>query len=220
MGIYTRPSIVTSGLVLCLDATNIKSYPGSGATWTDLSGNNNSGSLINSPTFNRDGGGNITFNGTNQYVDCGSKASLTPGTGDFTFELWINPTNWSATYAPLLMTDVNNGIWIGKNESNFVLRRAYVADDLQYNVFPTANTWNQIVVKRISNLASIAYNTTQVVSGTVTVNYPQGILRISTDVIANFFTGKICSFRYYNRGLSAQEIQQNYNALKTRFNLS
>ena len=52
MGLGHSPSVVTSGLVLALDAGNTKSYPNSGATWTDLSGNSNTGTLTNGPTFN------------------------------------------------------------------------------------------------------------------------------------------------------------------------
>jgi hypothetical protein len=219
MSFNYSPKTVTDGLMLCLDAANTKSYPGSGTTWSDIGKNKNNGTLINGPTFNNGNGGNIVFDGIDDYADLGSKTSLTPGTGDFTFELWINPNNWSSTYAPLLMGDVTNGIWIGKNGSNFVLRRAYVADDLQYNIFPITNVWSQIVVKRISNIASIAYNTTQVVSGTITTNYPQGRLRISTDIVSSFFTGKISNLKYYNRGLTNNEVTQNYNALKRRFGL-
>ena len=54
-------SIITSGLILNLDAGNVASYPGSGTTWTDLSGNGNNGTLINGPTFNSSNGGSILF---------------------------------------------------------------------------------------------------------------------------------------------------------------
>lgn len=52
MGLGHSPSIVTSGMVLALDAGNTKSYPNTGTTWTDLSGNGNTGTLTNGPTFN------------------------------------------------------------------------------------------------------------------------------------------------------------------------
>ncbi|MFN9998336.1 MAG: SUMF1/EgtB/PvdO family nonheme iron enzyme, partial [bacterium] len=52
-GVRTISSgIVTDGLVLWLDAGVTSSYPESGTTWTDLSGNRNDGTLVNSPTFN------------------------------------------------------------------------------------------------------------------------------------------------------------------------
>jgi hypothetical protein len=62
MALSHSPKIITDGLVLCLDAGNPKSYPGSGTTWTDLSGNGNNGSLENGVGYN---GG--FFNG-NDYV--------------------------------------------------------------------------------------------------------------------------------------------------------
>ena len=49
------PKIVTDGLVVCLDAGDKNSYPGSGATWSDVSGNGNDFTLYNSPTHNSDG---------------------------------------------------------------------------------------------------------------------------------------------------------------------
>ena len=52
MGIAYNPKIVTDGLVLCLDAANTKSYSGTVTSWTDLSGNGNTGTLTNGPTYN------------------------------------------------------------------------------------------------------------------------------------------------------------------------
>ena len=61
--------IITDGLVIALDAANTKSYPGSGTTWSDLSGNSNNGTLTNGPTFNSGNGGSIVFDGTNDYIN-------------------------------------------------------------------------------------------------------------------------------------------------------
>ena len=65
---YYGPRIVSNGLVLCLDAANKRSYPGTGTTWTDLSGNSNNGTLTNGPTFSAGNMGSILFDGTNDYV--------------------------------------------------------------------------------------------------------------------------------------------------------
>jgi hypothetical protein len=67
----TAPSIVTSGLVLNLDAANAESYSGSGTTWNDLSGNGNNGTLVNSPTYSSANSGKLVFNGSN-YVTVSS----------------------------------------------------------------------------------------------------------------------------------------------------
>jgi len=92
---YYGPKIVTSGLVLCLDAANKRSYPGTGTTWTDLSGNSNNGTLINGPTFNAGNQGGIVFDGTNDYISIGSQNIVGTGTSPFSVELCIyNTKNW------------------------------------------------------------------------------------------------------------------------------
>lgn len=65
MALAHNPKIVTDGLVLCLDAANPKSYPGSGTVWSDLSGNGNNGTLVNGVGYNSNNGGYLTFDGSN-----------------------------------------------------------------------------------------------------------------------------------------------------------
>jgi hypothetical protein len=60
---FDREQIVTNGLVLLLDAGNPASYPGSGTTWFDLSGNGNNGTLVNGVGYNSDNGGSLVFDG-------------------------------------------------------------------------------------------------------------------------------------------------------------
>ena len=80
MGFYRGPKIVTNGLVLYLDAANKKSYPGTGTTWTDLSGLGNNGTLTNGPTFNSANGGSIVFDGVDDYVSVANNSSLNAST--------------------------------------------------------------------------------------------------------------------------------------------
>ena len=68
MAFAYSPKIVTDGLVFAVDAANTKSYPGSGTTWKDLSGNGNDGTLTNGPTFDSGNGGSIVFDGGNDYT--------------------------------------------------------------------------------------------------------------------------------------------------------
>jgi len=68
MSLHHNPKIVTDQLILYLDAANPKSYPGSGTTWYDLSGNGNDVTLYNSPTYSTDNYGHFSFDGTNQYA--------------------------------------------------------------------------------------------------------------------------------------------------------
>jgi hypothetical protein len=64
--------LVRNGLVLALDAGRTLSYPGSGTTWTDLSGNGNTGTLTNGPTYSSANGGSLVFDGVDDYVNLGS----------------------------------------------------------------------------------------------------------------------------------------------------
>ena len=88
MSLSHSPKIVTNGLVLCLDAADKKSYPGTGTTWFDRSGRGNHGTLVNSPTFNSTNGGSIIFNGNLTYgsVSCSQFQS---GNNPFTIECWV-----------------------------------------------------------------------------------------------------------------------------------
>jgi len=86
-------NIVTSGLVLNLDAAKRDSYPGSGTTWRDISGNGNNGTLTNGPTFNSDNYGSIVFDGVDDYVNCGNILnSIMSGAGkQFTYNCSFTP---------------------------------------------------------------------------------------------------------------------------------
>ncbi len=217
MSFRYSPKIVTNGLVLYLDAANPNSFVNGSTVWNDLSRNRNVGRLINGPVYNGLSSGSVLFDGTDDYVNLGTIPQIAPGTGDFTFDFWINPTNWNATYAPIFTTKITNGFWIGKVESNFVLRAYNVANDLQLTTFPTTNVWTNVIVRRIGGATNIYYNLVSVVNGTVTRNYVQGVSEISRDGTTNVFNGRIASIKYYNRALTSQEMLDNYNALKSRF---
>ena len=84
---FYGPKIITNGLVLYLDAANRNSYPGSGTTCTDLSGNNNNFTLVNGPTFSSGNMGNIVFDGTDDYLLINSL--VWNYNADFTIQFWL-----------------------------------------------------------------------------------------------------------------------------------
>jgi hypothetical protein len=94
MAYNNGPKIVTNGLVLCLDAANQKSYPGSGTTWFDLSGNNRNATL-NGPVFVNENGGvieciDVSNNGSR--IEFGSLNLNTPSVSiEYWFKLTSNP---------------------------------------------------------------------------------------------------------------------------------
>jgi len=229
MGFYRGPNVVTNGLVLALDAANAKSYPGSGTVWRDLSGNNNSGSLTNGPTFSSANGGSIVFDGVDDTIT--NFPIQISGTGAKTINCFVKPS--STIRMGLCGTRSNllaNG-WV------FTINRT-TAGNLTY--FHTGGSTLEVAAGiRINNWynAAVTYN----LSTTTATLYLNGIRignpdntfsNISTSefngfigaerqgVTTDIMNGSIATIQIYNRALSAAEILQNYNATKARFNLS
>ena len=90
---FSFKPIVTDGLVLYLDAANTKSYTGTGTTWYDLTKNGNNGVLTSGPVYNSENGGNITFDGVDDYVNLGNPNSL--DILNFTICAWVKSTSFS-----------------------------------------------------------------------------------------------------------------------------
>ena len=223
MGFYRGPNIVTDGLVLALDAANKKSYPGSGTTWYDLSGNLNSGSLVNGPTFDSGNGGSIVFDGGNDYVDL---VSLTPYS-----------SNDPHTYSAIIKTDtLSQYRWIinnGSNTEGTSLIFNGLTDKIGFFYSGGAAVRNS---NTILSTNTIYFITTVYEVGKVTF-YLNGIYdgesttpstwsAINTNPRIGswyngsyYFNGNIYNIQIYNRALTPEEVQQNYNATKARFGL-
>ena len=211
------PKMVTDGLVLSLDAANTKSYPRSGTTWTDLSGNSNTGTLTNGPTFSAGNMGSIVFDGTNDYVNI---SSLITGNQSFSWGAWINPT---ATGTPVLFGNVSNGLamisyWDSAN--NKVRVGTYGNDRLTSGTAIPPSTWGYTFWTW--NGTTLTSYTNGIADGTATgfsFNISNLYTTIGNSVNSQYFTGRIAQTLVYNRALTAAEILQNYNATKSRFGL-
>jgi hypothetical protein len=97
--------IVSDGLVLSLDAANRNSYPGSGTTWSDLSGNGQNFTLYNSPTFSSSNGGELLFSGSNDYARIRGSSSIDLLSSNGTVDVWfrtISSTLGGITYGRLI----------------------------------------------------------------------------------------------------------------------
>jgi hypothetical protein len=233
MAINVRPSIVTSGLVLNLDAANMKSYPRSGTTWRDLSGNNNSGSLTNGPTFNSQNGGSIVFDGTNDYVYIPNGYTNTlKNNNNWSVSIWfkansltnnpvlISPDAGQLAYYDLFLEAGTNAIYFaagGGSGGNLLVN---TSTPLQIN-----NIYNVYYIKTGVTTGKVYVNANEIpltVSGTGLGSMPNlnADLRLGAFKEGSFFlNGNIYSLQIYNRSLSGLEVQQNYNATKTRFGL-
>ena len=224
MALAHSPKIITDGLVLCLDAGNTKSYPGSGTTWTDLSGNGNNGTLTNGPTYSSSNGGSLVFDGVDDYVNCGNDSSLNVG-NNITVNVWFY-VNQTASFDAIIAKVVNDYSlgWELANSSG-TFRTTFRPSGTQINLIAgslSVGNWYMGTMTFDNTTARLYLNGVQTGSttsgGPVTLNSTEP-LRIGGRVQTPNFEGNIASTQIYNRALTASEVQQNFNALRGRFGI-
>jgi hypothetical protein len=226
----TTEPIVTDGLVLRLDAGNRNSYPGSGTTWTDLSGNGNNGTLTNGVGYNGSNLGSLSFDGVNDNISILYNASLKPATA-ITMEAFCyiqnNGTNWTS----LIQYPQNSSSHISPYFDwaiylNMYSRVLHTRIDGEAVSSPN-NVWNfnewvyvaitfeNQSVKYYVNGASVGSSSVTKTSITYDANNPVFIGKNASGTEP--FEGNLGNIKVYNRALTSAEIQQNYDALKYRF---
>jgi hypothetical protein len=224
MSVNSPSKTINSGLVLSLDAGNIKSYVGSGTTWNDLSRNGSTGTLSNI-TYNSPG--NFSFNGSTSTIIFPENSILNTQTP--TVEVWVKTNNLN-----------QNGFWFEKGQVN-----------TQYSLFQegTVIQWRMNIggVTNLSTTTATYMSTSQWahVVGTYTSGtrrlYINGVLVNSdgqTGTIATntngssigvyggfngsrgyYYNGSLAICNVYNRALSPNEVLKNYNTNRRRFGL-
>ena len=225
MAISYNSNIVTSGLVLCVDAGNPRSYPGSGTSWRDATSSGFNFTLINGPTYSSSNLGFFTF-GVDDIATAGYNTALDIQTPSV--EVWVK-TN----------ATTQNGFWFEKGSVNSQYALFQEGTQLQWRMgplgdcisYPTANTmttnvWYQVVATRTSGSQVLYINGVSVASGTQT-----GTLSTSTSGMSigayggnsgsngYFYNGALSICRVYNRVLSAAEVLQNFNAARGRYGI-
>jgi len=229
MASSTGPDLVTDGLVLALDAGNEKSYPGTGTTWSDLSGNGTDGTLVNGVGYSSvNGGGSLTFDGVNDGVQLsGTNLSL----NQMTISCWNYSSNYQQNgfmFEKTTNGSVNTQYSLFYNSGNIIYYRTYglSTTDLIVNTTTAGvvnNKWNNVVATWDGTNKKIYVNgilrvTSATLTGTVTQN-TTGAAYIG--IYGNFggypFNGNVSQTQIYNRALTADEVLQNYNATKYRF---
>ena len=220
-----------NGLVLALDAGNPKSYPGSGTTWTDLSGNSNTGTLTNGPTYNSANGGAIVFDGTDDYVNCGSPSILNSFSSGVTCCAWIKSSStniYSGIIQKWYQSGFQGGYQMYISTGNVV--NFSIGDNLSAysGIVGTTNVingiWHYCVGTYDLSTIKVYVDTSlngSFASSRSVVNSNNSTLYVGQDDFSpsRRFNGNIAQASVYNRALSAAEIQQNFNALRGRFGL-
>lgn len=220
MGIVYNNSIITDGLVLCLDAANRRSYPGAGTTWFDISGNGRNATAAGTvgPTWNSNG--YFNFTGGVIATNYSRFDAPSPAMTDLTAEVFYRPTNAAGTVFRMDNDDYHialGRVAAGEAYNDFVL---YPSTDnglnnWVYNAITWSNGLNLFFYKN-GIVTTSGTRSTQDTNGVAT-----GTLRIGTrnDAYFEHFIGDIALVKIYNRALTRNEIWQNFNATRGRFGL-
>jgi hypothetical protein len=220
-------SIVQSGLILNLDAGNTYSYPRTGIIWTDLSGNNNNGTLVNGPIFNSTNGGSIVFDGNDDFVNCGNVSNLQITTG--TISAWVKTTTPGSGFRGIITKQGNWGLFVKDNilttydwslPSNTGTRTT--------NINIADGTWKNVVMTFTENTGTPSNNAIIYLNGnpvlTTTIKYSFNSVNVelgrggsTPGGTIQLLNGNIAQSLVYNRVLTPTEVLQNYNSTKAKF---
>ena len=229
MAVYGGPDIVADGLVLHLDAGNSKSYPGSGSTWFDLSGNENNGTLANGAIYNTNNKGNIIFGGNDDIVSVSASNSL--GKSIFyTTSAWVLYKDVGHTGWMMICDSVSYGVsggymmWLTSDSPSDGKLLASFDGNWQYGtVRIPPNSWTNLCISKNNNQLSFYVN--GLFDITRTYNFTSSTSSTNVDIGYSMrntgypFNGNISQVSIYNKALTSQQILDNYRATKGRFGL-
>lgn len=235
MGVGYGPSTAISGLAMCVDAGNPRSYPGSGGTWSDISRNNNdftAGGVF--PTYNA--GGWFSFNGSTNHVRTAGANNLNI-TNNITIEAWIRQTTW-VDYGSILVFGTPSGEQWSLNSQNIQRDTPVTANGLSfgtnwpgtwYLVYPTVpvstGRWWCVHITFASGVCqwflngSLDSTANLGISSLTAVSSPYATIGANIPGGIEYFNGDIACVKVYNRVLTSIEVQNNFLALKGRFGI-
>jgi hypothetical protein len=217
---------VRNGLVLELDAGQRSSYPGTGNTWYDVSGNSLNGTLTNGPAFSGIGAtSSIVFDRSNDYVNVGDSSLLSTFTG-MTLEIIVKYTStndqifvqkWNYALGndgytlELLSSAIVGACYSGGGTYLFTSVSNYPINNIYHIVF----TLNGSTQTMYINGVLVATNS----SGSVPITAGKNLMIGQRSSAGTYFGGNNYLTKFYNRGLSAYEVKQNFDYYRTRYNI-
>ena len=219
---YTGSLVVTTGLVLNLDANNPSSYSGTGTTWYDISGNSNNVDMQNSGSITWiDGGIGYFTTGSNGWFSKTNGTNIPTGSGLYTFSAWIQlGTSWNAqgimSVGPFGSGNEANALRTGSTNQfiNYWWGNDFVATS---SLSPTDN-WFNIVARDNGTSRSIFINGISIGTDTPSGhNVTTSDIQVAKTAGSEYLNGNIAQVLIYNTALSNSEILANFNATKSRF---
>ncbi|OQX19423.1 MAG: hypothetical protein BWK75_05705 [Candidatus Altiarchaeales archaeon A3] len=233
----TNTSFYDSSLVLALNFDNLtgmgENYNNSqGMFIRDYSKYGNNGTTATtatSPTWNSTGkyGGAFQFDGSNDYVNCGTGTSLNIPASDFTIEAWIKPNVLTAPQAIIGKIEFAThswGIYQTGSKFTFQFRGTGGGPIISANSVYSVGTWYHVIVTRTGNTNRLYINgvfqTSAYTTDIPSTASKKFIIGKRTSTNDYYFNGSIDEVRIYNRSLSANEVKMQYYANLQKFNSS
>lgn len=228
MALFQGKNLTSSNLVLHLDATNTKSYSGSGNTWYDISGYGNNGILNNGVLYNSYGGF-FELDGSNDYIEIPHSTSLNIGTGtSATIEIVYDVYNYVPNSSLIAKRSADNNsstdYMIYFNTTLSWLTGTSTGDDLVTSSFQE-NRNIQTVTATINSTTTnkkIYKDGSRVISTTYTSKSSSNSASVFLGKYFGsgfYFNGRIYSVKIYNRELTDTEIAKNFQANKLKFSV-
>ena len=232
---YGAKTIVTNGLVFYVDAKNTKSYPGSGTTVTDLA-SANTGTLTNGPTFNSSG--YFTFDGSNDYVNFTINPLHSNSVTEFSVSFWMNCTlaDMNASIGIVAVTapgadPSGGGFWVGYDDRNSthspvegIAWNCKTAGGYQRgksnNNAISNDTWHNVTLvldQQVTLYIDGVSSTNRTIDNSGNYTTKDNEFQIGSIDASYPYEGLIANMCVYNKGITASEVLQNFNAQRNRF---
>ena len=233
MGIFRGPNIVRDGLTVLLDSRSSRSYPGTGNTWYDLSGNGNNGTLYN---FTGPSAGSTSGYDTNTKLMMFDRHVGTGNTG--VANNYVQIPNSDSLDNCLITNGMSISFWFRQDVYRCTAMTKWSSSwevyYCSYLVFRTQGTggsdlstgdtalsgFHNICVTSTSTGRKVYVNGVVEATGTNTVSTQNTTSNVSIgayDGGSYAMEGSLPYYALYNRELTSDEINQNYNALKEGF---
>ena len=211
----TPNSIVTDGLIFCVDPANVLSWAGpDSSTVNDLIGTNN-GTAVNDVSGSYGDNNSFDFDGVDDRITLGSQISLT----DLSIGMWVNPGNAASPNTTLLLgLRTSNAYKIQFNSATQIAFKAGGNTAVTGTPAIANDEWQYLFITRTSDTIQWYLNGSTWGSAS-SVSTAAFIF----DCIGYFnngskeWLGKIGPIQVYDKAILASEVTQNYNALKNRF---
>jgi hypothetical protein len=223
-GYWTSWGNLPAGMVLYLDAGLPSSYPGTGSTWYDLSGNGNHGTINGGVTYSSSQGGILGFDGINDYVSFSSVSNIPIGNDNYTISIWFNTSSSNTTggffgWGNYGTTNQVNAFRLLSNGQGFV--NYWWANDQDFYTTVNPNTWYNVIAKFDGTNREIWLNGNLVgaqASSGHNVPFASNLtIGLTAPFLNEYFPGKIGQVVFYKRGATNAEIQAIYNSGLDRF---